>query len=265
MAYVDLSLPEFQRRFSSEDACLDAIFEARWPRGFMCPNCDHNDGRRLYCRPRIVECCNCRRQTSITANTLFHRSHIPLSQWFLAIYLFAHDKGGASATRLSKQLGMNYPTVWFMLQRIRFAMSARDENLTLAGYIELDEAFFGGRSKSKRNRKAPSDNKKQVLVLVESEGSRAGNLVMKVIRSNQYYDLAPVIADKVEADPPGQWFRSDGWGAHHVVMAFGHQIKAEHIPNEQQDYLLRCPSLAISHASSKELITTFVRSTSSVT
>jgi transposase-like protein len=248
MAYIDLSLPEFQQRFSSENTCLDAIFAARWPRGFICPYCNHNDGTRLFCRPRVIECCSCHRQSSITANTLFHRSHVPLTKWFLAIYLFAQDKGGASATRLSKLLGINYPTVWFMLQRLRMAMSTRDENLTLAGYIELDEAFFGGRAKSKRNRKPPSDNKIQVLVLVESEGRQAGNLVMKVINSSQYYDLKPIIADKVEADPPGQWFRGDGWGSHHVVMDFGHHIKMGHVSNDQQDRILRCVSLAVSHA-----------------
>lgn len=248
MAYVNLSLPKFQERFSSEKACLDAIFEARWPRGFICPYCGHNDGNRLHSRPRVIECCSCRRQSSITANTLFHRTHVPLTQWFLVIYLFAQDKGGASATRLSRQLGINYPTAWFMLQRIRIAMSTRDDNLTLAGYIELDEAFFGGRSKSKRIRKSPFANKQQVLVLVESEGHQAGNLVMKVIAGDRYDDLKPIIATKIESDPPGQWFRSDGWGSHHVVMELGHHIKMGHVPNEQQDNVLRCVNLAVSHA-----------------
>ena len=248
MAYIDLTLPEFQKRFASEKACLNAVFEARWPRGFICPRCNHNDGTRLHSRPRIVECCSCKRQTSITSNTLFHGSHVSLMQWFLVIYLFAQDKGGASTSRLCTQVGVSVPTAWYMLQRLRIAMQTRDENLTLAGYIELDEAFFGGRSKSKRNRKPPSDNKKQVLVLVESEWKKAGNLVMRVIENDDYADLKPIIAEKIESEPPGQWFRSDGWGSHHVVMLFGHTITMGHIPNDLQDKLLRCVSLAVSHA-----------------
>jgi hypothetical protein len=248
MAYVDLTLQQFQERFGTQQACLDAIFEARWPRGFICPYCQHNDGNRLLSRPRIVECCSCRRQTSITANTLFHRSHVSLELWFLVIYFFAQDKGGASASRLSKQLGINPPTAWYMLQRLRIAMGTRDENLTLAGYIELDEAFFGGRFRNGGKRKPPSTNKKQVLVMVESEGHQAGNLVMKVISSDQYADLKPIIAEKVESDPPGQWFRSDGWGSHHVVIEFDHRIKAEHVPRHMQDQVLRCVNLAVSHA-----------------
>jgi transposase-like protein len=249
MAYIDLSLPQFQKKFDTEEACLDAIFEARWPRGFICPYCEHNDGVRLRSRPRIIQCFCCKRQTSVTANTIFNRSHIPLRLWFLAIYLFAHDKGGVSATRLSRQLGMNYPTAWFMLQRLRIAMGTRDENLTLAGYIELDEAFFGGRSNHQgRHRKAPSANKKMVLVMVESEGVRAGNLVMKVIPAAEYKHLEPVIAEKIESEPGGQWFRTDGWGSHQVVKWYGHKLKMGVIPYQEQNNVLCCVNLAISHA-----------------
>src|SRR5208282_4522107 len=147
-----------------------------------------------------------------------------------------------------KQVGVSYATAWFVLQRLRIAMQTRDENLTLAGYIELDEAFFGGRTKSKRNRKPPWSNKKTVLVLVESEGKQAGNLVMKVVDSAHYDDLKPVIEAKVESEPGGQWFRSDAWGAHHVVLQFGHHIKMDRMFNQEQDEELRCVSLAISHA-----------------
>jgi transposase-like protein len=248
MAYVDLKLPEFQSRFATEEACLQAIFDARWPRGFVCPHCEHNDGYRLASRPRTIQCASCKRQSSITANTIFHRSHIPLGVWFLAIYLVAQDKGGISSKRLHDQLPISYPTAWFLLQRIHHAMSVRDENLTLAGYIELDEAFFGGKTKSKRNRKPPSEGKKQVLVLVESEGWQAGNLVMKVIANDHIEDLKPIIEDKIDSDPPGQWFRSDAWGSHHVVMTCGHRIRMEHVPIDQQDEVLRCVNLAISNA-----------------
>jgi hypothetical protein len=249
LAYVELKLTEFIERFSTEERCLQAIFEARWPRGFLCPYCGHNDGYRLPSRPRIVECCVCKRQFSITAKTIFHRSHIPLRVWFLAIYMVANDKGGASATRLKNQLPISYATAWFLSQRIHHSMSRRDENLTLAGYIELDEAFFGGRHRNTGGKqKSPQGDKKQVLVMAESEGMKAGNLVMRVIDNDHLKDLLPVIKEKVDAEPPGQWFRSDSWGSHHIVMLEGHRIEMSHIPKDQQDKELRCVSLAISNA-----------------
>lgn len=249
MAYLNLTLPEFQKQFGTEESCLQAVFDARWPRGFICPRCGHNDGYRLSTRPRIIECCSCHRQSSITADTIFHRSHLPLTIWFLAIYLVAEDKGGISAKRMQSQLGISYPTAWFLAQRIHHAMSQRDQNLTLAGYIELDEAFFGGRRQTKGpKRKHRKEAKSQVLVMVESEGTRAGNLVMRVIQNDQYADLLPVIMEKVESEPPGQWFRSDAWGSHHVVMSCGHHIQMEHVPIDKQNEVLRCVNLAVSNA-----------------
>lgn len=84
--------------------------------------------------------------------------------------------------------------------------------------------------------------------MVESEGRQAGNLVMQVVESTFYDDLKPIIAEKVESEPGGQWFRSDGWGSHHVVIALHHHIKMTPIPKEKLDEVLRCSSLAISHA-----------------
>ena len=63
-----------------------------------------------------------------------------------------------------------------------------------------------------------------------------------------YYDLEPVIAEKVESDPPGQWFRTDGWGSHHVVISLGHRLEMGHMPRSLLDTELRCVSLAVSHA-----------------
>lgn len=247
MPHVERTLIEFQEKFSSEEACLQAIFEMRWPRGFICPYCGHDDGVRITTR-RSIQCCLCRRQSSITARTIFEQSRTPLRLWFLVIYFMSHDKGGVSAMKLAKQLGICRNTVSLLMHKIRSAMSERDKNLTLAGYIELDEAYFGGRHKEKELGKSPRHNKKLVLVMVESEGRVAGNLVMKVIPGLEYDDLRPVIAHSIESEPPGQRFRTDGWGAHHVVLEFGHRLKASHIPDDQQDVEQRCVSLAISHA-----------------
>jgi len=246
MAHTEMNFLEFSSRFCTQEACLQAIFEKRWPHGFVCPDCDHNDGYRLTTRP-VVECCVCGNQQSITAGTIFERTRIPLPVWFLIIFDMAQDKGGASALRLSKRFGVARSTIHNIMHKIREAMGSRDENLTLAGYIELDEAFFGGVSKRVAG-ESPTKNKMQVLVLVESEGKAAGNIVMQLIEGGAPDDIAPVISQKVDNEPGGHWFRSDGWGSHHVVMNDGHRINMEIIPHDRLDDELRCASLAISLA-----------------
>ena len=54
------------------------------------------------------ECSHCHKQVSVTAGTILHRSHIPLTKWFLAFYLVMSDKRGISAVELSKSIGVTY-------------------------------------------------------------------------------------------------------------------------------------------------------------
>ena len=73
-----------------------------------------------------------------------HRTHLPLTVWFWAIYLCATDKCGISAATLSGQLCICYESTWYLLKRIRSAMSDRDKNHQLSGLIEMDGAYLGG-------------------------------------------------------------------------------------------------------------------------
>ncbi len=83
------SLPEFEARFPDEAACARWLFERRWPGGFRCPGCGHGKGWELERGTLLVECARCRRQTSVTAGTVLHRSRLPLRLWFLAAWLVA--------------------------------------------------------------------------------------------------------------------------------------------------------------------------------
>lgn len=178
MTYKPYRLLEFQHRFATEESCLQAIFEARWPRGFVCSKCGHNDGFRLSKR-RSVQCCVCRRQTSITAGTVFHKTRIPLRCWFWLIFLMTQDKGGISTMRAAALLDMHYTTVWNLMHKLRIAMEDRLSGAMLAGFVEIDDAFFGGKARKKRGRAA--SNKKLVSVMIERLNQRAGDVVCVVL------------------------------------------------------------------------------------
>ena len=117
------SLPEFEARFPDEAACARWLFEKRWTAGFRCPGCGHDKGWELRRGTLLVECARCRRQTSVTAGTVLHRSHLPLKLWFLAAWLVATHKEGISARQLWPQRGLgSYKTAWLLLQKLRRAM-----------------------------------------------------------------------------------------------------------------------------------------------
>jgi hypothetical protein len=246
MILLNTSLPKFLETYDSDDACLDAISATKWPHGFLCQYCGHDDACRLS-RPRTMQCSSCRRQSSITANTIFQDSHIPLTSWFLAIYLVANDNGGISSVRLAELLGVNRKSTDLMLAKLRIAMGDRDKNLTLAGYIELDEAFLGGRSRSKRLGKSQFEGKIQVLVMIESENMEAGNLVLTVLPDMKIDTLKDAVAERVDNDPGGHLFRADGLGKHHVLRTLGHHVNMSIMTKAQLDTSMACLSLAISH------------------
>ena len=61
----------------------------------------------------------------------------------------ASDKGGISAVRLSRQIGVSWLTASRMLRKIRIAMGHRDSVYRLHDLIEIDDAFIGGRCSGK--------------------------------------------------------------------------------------------------------------------
>ncbi|MBV8336872.1 MAG: transposase, partial [Alphaproteobacteria bacterium] len=90
------SLLEFQQRFGGEAACAHYLAAARWPDGFVCPNCGGNKAWQLQTKAWTYECAGCGRQTSVTAGTIMHHSKLPLTAWFWAAYLMATHSNGIS-------------------------------------------------------------------------------------------------------------------------------------------------------------------------
>ena len=136
------------KEFGTEEKCRECLAKLRWPEGFVCPKC--------CCRHAHVlsngryQCTECRHQFSVTAGTVLHRSHMPLTQWFLAFYFVSQDKRGVSAVALMSMLGTTYKTAWYMLKRIRAAMGQRDKTHQFNGTIEFDDTYFGGQTVGKK-------------------------------------------------------------------------------------------------------------------
>jgi hypothetical protein len=108
-----LSLDEFERRFSTDKECRQHLEKVRWPNGFVCPGCGSANGKWLQDR-KVTKCCNCGKQTSSTAGTLFHGAK-RLHAWYFIISHMHAD----SAHKLAKKLSMSYSSVWEILRKIR--------------------------------------------------------------------------------------------------------------------------------------------------
>ena len=207
MAHAEsITFEEFRTRFSTEDACRAELFRLRFPNGFVCPKCGCTEYYSVRGR-NTFQCRACRHQTSITAGTVMHRTHLPLTVWFWAIYLCATDKRGISAVQLSRTLGICYESAWYLLLRIRAAMGQRNEKYVLSGIVEMDDGYVGGASHSgKRGR--GTDKAKIVVALSKTENGAALFTRMQVVEDVTGGTLQQVI-DKTIA--PGAKIECDGY------------------------------------------------------
>jgi hypothetical protein len=161
------------------------------------------------------------------------------------IYLVAQDKRGASALRLATLLEMRYDTVWHILQKIKMAMASRDQNITLGGFIEIDEGFFGGASKGRGNRGRGSKKKQPVIVMVESLGKRAGRIKMQIVSKVNMPAIQEATRDKFD---PNSHFKADGWGAYGILSAEGHKVQIKPMTKEELQDGHHWVHIAISNA-----------------
>jgi len=95
---------EFEEGLSSEAACRDYLYSLRWPDGFRCSRCNHDQS---WARSNgLDECRQCGFQTSVTAGTVFQDTKKPLRLWFRAMWHVTSQKFGANALGLQRTLGL---------------------------------------------------------------------------------------------------------------------------------------------------------------
>lgn len=230
-----MSLIEFQQKYTTIDACQSHLFEMKWPKGYFCAKCGHEQyyltmSRRLA----LYECKCCRYQATVTVGTVMEKTRTDLTKWFLAIFLVAQDKRGISATMLSEQISVTYKTAWLMLHKIRNAMGIRDGKYLLAGIVELDDAFFGAPTEGgKRGR--GTDKTKVLVGLSLNEKGNPLYVKMKVIPDVKSVTLVNFANDNIE---DGSIISSDAYNSYQALSKQNFMLKAKkYNPVKEPDHL----------------------------
>lgn len=207
--YTEMGLLEFLARFPDEQSCWDYLREMRRPKGFECPKC-RNGSSSFLTQRKVFQCNKCKKQQSVTAGTIFHKSRVSLQKWFWCIYFMATSKKGAPILYLQGQLNIkSYRTVWLMTHKIRHAMAFRDSQYTLRGIVETDEIFIGGKQSLKEMSELGS-NKTPFLIMVE-ENNHGGPRFLSFEELETIYEqhVVPAIEKHITK---GSMLKSDGAG-----------------------------------------------------
>ena len=136
-----------------DDASAETWFEIqRWPHGRFCPDCGSLSTVPVKSRkPMPYRCKDCRKHFSVRKGTVMQSSKIPSQKWVLAIYMMTTGIKGTSSMKIHRELGIRQSTAWFLMQRIREGFI--DGRMKMAGPVEVDETFLGGKEKNKHKDK----------------------------------------------------------------------------------------------------------------
>jgi len=183
----------------------------------------------------LMMCRQCGHQASVTAGTIFHRSHLPLQTWFRTMWWVTNQKHGVSALGLQGLLGLgSYETAWSCLQKLRRAM-VRPGRDRLSGQVEVDETFVGGVEKGGGRRHL--GHKALVVVAAQVEGRGIGRIRMKRIPDASAERLLPFVQSAVE---PGSVVITDGWPGYSGLKEAGcrHKLRTRGPDPERASKLL---------------------------
>ena len=166
--------------FQSEDSAREALEAVRWPDGRVCPHCGNSDqekiakveGKKHSHRPGLYYCNECKGQFTVTVGTVFERSKVPLTKWWMAAHMFNSAKNGVSAHEIHRNLGVTYKTAWFMMHRLREALNTVKPTPMggKGGQVQADETYFGNTSKRAKSYKKGHSHKEGVVALVVPGG-----------------------------------------------------------------------------------------------
>jgi transposase-like protein len=163
--------------FQDEIAAREALEAVRWPEGPICPHCGNSEpgtiakieGKKQSHRPGLFYCNDCQGQFTVTVGTVFERSKVPLTKWWMATQMFTSGKNGVSAHEIHRSLGVTYKTAWFMMHRIREAVA--DLSPTPMGgegkSVQADETYHLNTSKRAKGYKKGLKHKASIVALVE--------------------------------------------------------------------------------------------------
>lgn len=219
-----INLIEFQQRYTTNEACQNHLFLMKWPSGYKCEKCGHDQYYETSTRKlKLYECKQCRYQSTVTVRTVMEKSRTDLPKWFLAVYLVAHDKRGISATMLSQEISVTYKTAWLMLHKIRKAMGDRDSGYKLAGIVELDDAFFGAPTEGGKRGRGTDKSKVLVGLSLNKQGHPLF-VKMKVIPDVKGVTLVEFANDHIDAQ---SMICSDAYHSYNALVKKGFKLEAK--------------------------------------
>lgn len=178
-----MNIVKIYEMFPTEADCIAHLEKVRWKGKPTCPYCQSQNTTPVPKEQRH-HCNNCNTAFSVTIQTIFHHTHLPLQKWFLAVSLILNAKKGLSSRQLTRDLQVNKDTGWRIAMKIREAMRQHQQRELLTGMVEIDEAYIGGKPRKgcpsdTKHKRGRGTNKTPVVGMVERNGDVKAKVMKK--------------------------------------------------------------------------------------
>jgi transposase-like protein len=230
-----MNILEVITRFPDQEACINHLEALRWQNKPQCPYCKSEQSTKRVGTQRH-QCNSCNRSYSVLVGTIFEDTKLALPKWFLGISIILNAKKGLSSRQLSRDLGINRNTAWYLQMRIRKAMQEGDDQDLFNGIVEIDETYIGGAkaNHSKKKRQERRDNGLQITGMQDKQAvigllERAGRIKLQVLEKAHGKTIKPIIEQTVNKDAS---LVTDGFGAY---AGLDKQYKEHHVLNKEKE------------------------------
>jgi transposase-like protein len=187
------TLQDAIRYFSDENVCINTVANLRWPDGKpICPKCREQRDCYWLATQKRWKCKECGKQFSVKVGTIFEDSPISLDKWLIALWMLVNCKNGVSSYEVARSVGITQKSAWFVLHRLRLALTTGFTGTKIGGpgtECEADETFIGPKPKNMHKERRARYNQQR------EETGRGRAVVMGVIDRETREMRAKVVPD----------------------------------------------------------------------
>jgi transposase-like protein len=176
----------------------------------FCPHCGNLKVYTLAETPPRWKCAGCRRKFSVTAQTLFHSRKLPIRDYLAIVFLFVNGVKGKAALHIARDMNVGPKSIFVLLHKLREAMGAAIGADELEGEVEIDGAYFGGRTRPdnrRADRRQQRRPERQVVVTARERGLGQTRVWVVSRESEAIPAIRATVASgtEVHADEAGAW------------------------------------------------------------
>ena len=217
-----MNLLQVFEQFPDQESCFARLENIRFGPKPYCPLCKSFRVARKSENNRVGRwnCYTCGSSFNVLSGTIFQKTKVPLQKWFLAISLLLDAKKSLSSYQLSRNLNLNQGSTWYLLQRIRCEMVAKQSQIRLEGIVEADESYIGSspstndKCKTSKSFSGRGTPKIAVLGVVQRRGEVATQVVDNLGAEGIVNFLRKVV------EPEGSHLITDGFRSYLSVRTY---------------------------------------------